>query len=559
MPRDLLKEIQDSSPSRDLLAEIEASPENRTLFLEDISETVTYPLNSDLDEVGNTVQREVYNEDLENPTISETLRKAKKSIGLGIIQPILSSPSEIGSLLREFGETFITPPTLPKRLSTIATVGLDPKLMVGFKKFIVKQTGIDKFLAEKGKQVIAHNRRFLDTHNIRPEEGKVNEFLFNLGSGVTSLAGAIAITKLTGNPNTAAAVFGVSQKARIFEQAREAGIEPTRAQELSTIAGVLEAGLEYIGLDLFFKSGGNAVRRFVMRSFIEGSQEMSQEIASNVVVKLGGINEAQKIFDGVIQAGTIGAILGGGASVVLTPFEKKGLVNELKAEGLTEEEAIKTIDSIEKNTDIAVQEELKQFGLSETQLEQETKEIEKAIAEGKVEPIKEKPKPKTFTERIQEIREKFKKPETILKQEVKSTQEEIIRELEASELEPADKAKFIKTIKNVQTPQQLESALPKIEQRIVKLEQAQQVRTLRTQISKELKTTKPLKVGQKRVGKFDPESNRVFDTLRTQNKLSQEKAQTELDKFAEEPDNELDLLKKRFSFSRDKHSSPKRY
>ncbi|KKK93743.1 hypothetical protein LCGC14_2689830, partial [marine sediment metagenome] len=70
--------------------------------------------------------------------------------------------------------------------------------------------------------------------------------------------------------------------------------------------------------------------------------------------------------------------------------------------------------------------------------------------------------------------------------------------------------------------------------------------TVKAKITKELKTTKPLKKGQRRVGKFDPESNRVFDAMRGFNKLSREQAQAEFDAFPAEGNTEAELIKKRF-------------
>ncbi len=133
------------------------------------------------------------------------------------------------------------------------------------------------------------------------------------------------------------------------------------------------------------------------------------------------------------------------------------------------------------------------------------------------------------------------------KKEIKATQTTIIDILGKSDLEAKDKAKFISTIKNIQTPTQLSKAIPKVEERIAQLEQANEKRTLTNKINKELKTTKPVKKGQKRVSKFDPESNKLFDSLRDINKLTKENAQIEFDKFAEEGLSELDLIKKRFA------------
>ncbi len=175
-------------------------------------------------------------------------------------------------------------------------------------------------------------------------------------------------------------------------------------------------------------------------------------------------------------------------------------------------------------------------------------QAQEVFDKAKIKPTEAPPKAEVevFAERVKAIREKFKRPETIAKKEVKLVQEEIIKGLERSDLEAKDKAKFIKTIKNVQTAEQLQKALPIIEQRIERLTQAAKKTRLETQIKRELKTTKPLKKGQRRVGKFDIETNRFFNEIRSFNKLNQSQAQAKLDALPEEATSEIDLIKKRF-------------
>ena len=71
-----------------------------------------------------------------------------------------------------------------------------------------------------------------------------------------------------------------------------------------------------------------------------------------------------------------------------------------------------------------------------------------------------------------------------------------------------------KTIKNIQTQNQLEKTSKEIDNRITRLENAKMVRNSRERIKKELKRTKPTKQGAKRIGKYDYESNKLFEDLR---------------------------------------------
>jgi len=67
------------------------------------------------------------------------------------------------------------------------------------------------------------------------------------------------------------------------------------------------------------------------------------------------------------------------------------------------------------------------------------------------------------------------------REDVMRVQEDIIALLEGSEIEGKDRAKFIRTIKNIQTQAQLESALPEILDRVDRIQAAQQVKEARQQ------------------------------------------------------------------------------
>ena len=108
-----------------------------------------------------------------------------------------------------------------------------------------------------------------------------------------------------------------------------------------------------------------------------------------------------------------------------------------------------------------------------------------------------------------------------------------------------DKAKFIKTIKNTQTKEQFDRVLPDIISRVNKYLEMTGKNITEKAIKKELKRTKPLKVGQKKIGKYDYESNKLFETLRKYDKMTQSQASEEFEKFPESPTSEMDLIKKR--------------
>ena len=265
---------------------------------------------------------------------------------------------------------------------------------------------------------------------------------------------------------------------------------------------------------------------------VESAQQGMEEHVDNIINEKDDI---QKGIDQKTQESVTGTPIKAPQEPTVTPGEAIPGVEEVEARVAPEALTIQELTRLDKLT-----EGFKTDTLTEEE-GQELTQLEDRFAE-----FGARPRAEAFVKRIQEIRETFKRPETIARKEVRAVQEEIIRELEASNLEAEDKTKFIKTIKNIQTQEQLQKALPEIETRISRLVEAERKRTTKAAIKKELKSTKPIKQGQRRVGKFLVESNRIFDTLRDFNKLTQDKAQAELDKMPDEPINEIDLIKARF-------------
>lgn len=112
--------------------------------------------------------------------------------------------------------------------------------------------------------------------------------------------------------------------------------------------------------------------------------------------------------------------------------------------------------------------------------------------------------------------------------DTKAAQESIINILEGSPLSANDKSKFLRAVKNIQSTEQLNRALPRITKRVDALLEAQAVRDTRRAISKNLKKTKTTKQSGRRKGKFTPRIQELLDELRRVDKLTKEQANEEL-------------------------------
>lgn len=124
----------------------------------------------------------------------------------------------------------------------------------------------------------------------------------------------------------------------------------------------------------------------------------------------------------------------------------------------------------------------------------------------------------------------FKEGARLAKKDVKAAQEAIINLIDSAKMRPADKAKFIRSIKNVNSADKARKELPKIRKRVETLLKADAVRKLRSEISKSLKKTKTRKQSGRVKGKYTPEIQAQLDELRRIDRLTKEEANLELEK-----------------------------
>lgn len=124
----------------------------------------------------------------------------------------------------------------------------------------------------------------------------------------------------------------------------------------------------------------------------------------------------------------------------------------------------------------------------------------------------------------------FKEGARLAKQDVKASQEAIINLIDSAKLRPADKAKFIRSIKNINSAEKARKELPKIRKRVESLLKADAVRKLRSEISKSLKKTKVKKQSGRPKGKYTPEIQTQLNELYRIDKLTKEEANLELEK-----------------------------
>lgn len=207
-----------------------------------------------------------------------------------------------------------------------------------------------------------------------------SQFSGDLGGGIASMVVALMSSAAYKSPNAAAMVFGMSKTGDVYARLREKGVSAGEALPVATGAGVVEGGIERIGLPIFLrtygsavlKRKGNVIKTIIKQGGIEFLQEGSQSLSGNFL--MAPYEEGyqwKKWIDDALYEGVLAAVtapVAGAATYGMTGelrakyadmyHEKLGL-DEQQSKNLAEltvldrEEAIDVITEIADNETIA--------------------------------------------------------------------------------------------------------------------------------------------------------------------------------------------------------------
>lgn len=151
--------------------------------------------------------------------------------------------------------------------------------------------------------------------------------LYDFGGVTTSIGASIGLTVVTKNPVAAAVLFSQVQENSIYLEARDAGLEPETAGEKAALAGLVEGGLEFVGVSYFFKIAENSkgVQKHLFRMGEEAIQEFLQSGAESAITQSSGIREVD-VMGALQEAGYsafLGSLGGGATSVSMDVLAKR--------------------------------------------------------------------------------------------------------------------------------------------------------------------------------------------------------------------------------------------
>lgn len=209
----------------------------------------------------------------------------------------------------------------------------------------------------------------------------------------------------------------------------------------------------------------------------------------------------------------------------LTP--EQVLISEGRVERLSEEQSqvLDELDAVE-----AQQKQLKDKGLSTKKLEvkikalvQQFDNLDAEMADIMIDLEPEiKLRDKIVTEAGKIVRlavQKVSEGAKMTREEIAMVQGEAIKFLKATPMEAKDRAKFLSTVKNIQTPEALMNAFPEMEAKIAKFNEESRKKKATLRIQNTLKKTKAKNRGGKPVGKFTAEVQDLLDRAREAAKL----------------------------------------
>lgn len=178
-----------------------------------------------------------------------------------------------------------------------------------------------------------------------------------IAEAVPSLGAAAAITIATRSPTAGAAMLGTTEAAGQYKEAKGAGAGQGKANVVFATSAIGNTLLEKIPLEYFFKGIGNRAVKAGVGGLLEGVQEGTQTVYSNLIAKIG-YDRTRKLHEGVVESFIAGS--GSGAAIgALTPGNAKKLDEAIESaieDGVTPQEIEQaqqeTAEAIVENADV---------------------------------------------------------------------------------------------------------------------------------------------------------------------------------------------------------------
>jgi hypothetical protein len=178
-----------------------------------------------------------------------------------------------------------------------------------------------------------------------------SQFVSGVASGAGSLLASVGAAKALKTVTAPAAIFGLEAGADQTVAAKKAGKGDISAAFIGAGAGLVEGGLESIGLEKFLGATGGPVKEAITRMLTEGTQEALQSLGqAGATATYSKVDIGQAITQAVQEAG-LGALVGGGASLPMT------ISQQLQAQGVDHKDAARVAVDVQQRIKTVLEEE----------------------------------------------------------------------------------------------------------------------------------------------------------------------------------------------------------
>lgn len=181
-----------------------------------------------------------------------------------------------------------------------------------------------------------------------------NTFVGDIGGAVGNVMAMVGMSALGGpmGATATAAIMGAESGASILQEGLDAGLSDDEAYNRAMGYAITEGILERAGIGLMWNAAGKSLVRKAIRGFVvEASEEGSQQLAEDLIMRDVRGKTAMDILTDVAYSALIGGIAGApggmleGGAAISTRLRRQ-YVDELKERGISEKDANKMIDAV---------------------------------------------------------------------------------------------------------------------------------------------------------------------------------------------------------------------
>lgn len=145
----------------------------------------------------------------------------------------------------------------------------------------------DEELSSIGTEMAAQNaKEQAEALGQIPKENIYQKFIVDVGSSFAQNLPGLGLSAVTGGAAPALIFAGSMAGSQRYDEARNAGYDPTESIGMGVIAGATEAAFEKLPLDNFFKAGRSASKKILYGALTEFAEETGTEAANMVTDRL---------------------------------------------------------------------------------------------------------------------------------------------------------------------------------------------------------------------------------------------------------------------------------